>query len=82
MLPPDVDGLAMLPDVSELPMEELLPIGAELPVMGAGVVSGIGVVTAGAVLAGVLGIVVVSSFLPQAARAITPDNRAMVRGVR
>ena len=83
MLPPDVDGLAMLPDELELPMEELLPMGAELPPIGDGiVVSGMGVVTDGAVLAGVLGIVVVSSFLPQAAKAMTPDNKAMVRGVR
>ena len=88
MLPPDVDGLAMLPDELELPMEELppmeelLPMGAELPPIGDGiVVSGMGVVTDGAVLAGVLGIVV-STFFPQAAKAMTPDNKAMVRGVR
>ena len=77
-----VVGLLIAPVLPVLPV---LPMDAELPPIGAGEVgSGIGVVTAGAaVLAGgVLGIVVVSSFLPQAAKASTADSARMVTGVR
>jgi hypothetical protein len=76
-MPLGMDGLLMELELSVLPMEgEAPPIGAEA------LVSGIGAVTAGAVLAGVLGMVSGSTFLPQAASASMAVSAAMVRGVR
>ena len=77
-MPPIDDELPPIDDEPPPIDDELVPMGAE------DMVSGIGGVVAGvAVLAGVLGtVVVVSGFLPQAASANKAVSATMVTGVR